>query len=269
MPTIAEIVRKIEAMAPPALAESWDPVGLQTGSMDTEIISVLLCLDITGSAIARAKANRAELIVTHHPLIFSPVKAVRADIPEQQLLYDLIRHKIAVYSAHTNLDAAPGGVADCLAQTLNLDADTWQTVFPQKNDLTGFAEAGHGRYADLYQPIKLSRLRKIAIEQLGSPGCRINTDSDPMVSRVAVFPGSFSEEWISDLDLLDIDTVITGEAKHNIAIALANRGIAVIDAGHDVTERVVLKPLAERLKSEFPQISFTVDMGLDYNKVAF
>ena len=80
MPTIAEIVRKIEAMAPPALAESWDPVGLQTGSMDTEIISVLLCLDITGSAIARAKANRAELIVTHHPLIFSPVKAVRADI---------------------------------------------------------------------------------------------------------------------------------------------------------------------------------------------
>lgn len=269
MPTIAEVVRKIEAIAPAALAESWDPVGLQTGSLETEITAALLCLDITSSAIARAKAARAELIITHHPLIFVPVKTVRADIPEQQLLYDLIRHKIAVFSAHTNLDAAPGGVADSLALALDLETDKWQTVFPQNIEIAGFADAGHGRYADLYQPIKLSEIRQIVVEKLGSPGCRINTDSNPMVSRVAVFPGSFSEEWISDLDLLDIDTVITGEAKHNVALALANRGIALIDAGHDVTERVVLKPLAERLKNDFPQMSFTVDIGLDYNKVAF
>lgn len=269
MPTIAEVIRKIENIAPIALAESWDPVGLQTGGLDNEISSALICLDITGSAIARAKAARAELIITHHPLIFSPLKTVRSDIPEQQLLFDLIRHKIAVYSAHTNLDAAPGGVADCLAQAINLETEEWQTVFLLKNDLFGFEAAGHGRFADLYQPVKLSALRAIVQDKLGSIGCRVNTDNDPMVSRVAVFPGSFSEEWIADLNLLDIDTVITGEAKHNVAIALANRGVSLIDAGHDVTERVVLKPLAERLKNELPQISFTVDMGLDYNKVAF
>lgn len=269
MATIAEIVHKIELLAPPVLAENWDPIGLQTGSMDTDVEAVLLCLDITGSAIARAKAARAELIITHHPMIFTPVKTVRADIPEQQLLYDLIRHKIAVYSAHTNLDATSGGVADCLAAVLDLETDNWQTVFPLPNDPSGLSGAGHGRYADLYQPMKLSTVREIVIQRLESPGCRLNTDSNPMVSRVAVFPGSFSEEWVADLDLLDIDTIITGEVKHNVAIALANRGIAVIDAGHDVTERVVLTPLSERLKKEFPQMSFTVDMGLDYNKVAF
>lgn len=269
MASVREIVRFVEKVAPPRMAESWDPIGLQTGSMNTETEAVLLCLDITSAAVARARAERANLIITHHPLIFSPLQTVRADVPEQQLLYNLISHQISVFSAHTNLDAAPGGVADCLAQSLELESDAWQTVFPMSETIPGYTDAGHGRYTDLYQPIKLSKLKRIVADRLGSSGCRVNIDSDPVTSRIAVFPGSFSEEWVSDLALLDIDTIITGELKHNVGLALAHRGIAAIDAGHDVTERVVLNPLAEKLKKEFVDLSFTVYTGLDYNRMAF
>ncbi len=136
------------------MAESWDPIGLQTGSMNTETEAVLLCLDITSAAVARARAERANLIITHHPLIFSPLQTVRADLPEQQLLYNLISHQISVFSAHTNLDAAPGGVADCLAQSLELESDACKTVFPINEAIKGYTNAGQGRYTDSIHPIK-------------------------------------------------------------------------------------------------------------------
>lgn len=268
---ISDIVAHLETIAPVALAEDWDPIGLQLGDPDAAVRHVLLCLDLTPAALAKARAMGAELIITHHPLLFSPLPTIRTDRPQQKMVIDLIRHQIAVYSAHTNLDAAAGGVADALAQTFEAISGPWEPVLPivLPEDKTGHAIHGHGRYCDLDQPIRLSDLRKTILEKLSGPGCRINSDQNPIVSRLAVFPGSFDDQWIERLNSLDIDTVVTGECKHHIALMLAQNGIALLDAGHDISERVVLKPLSERLAKKFDQLTFAVDTGLDYNKVAF
>lgn len=283
MTKVSDITDFIEKIAPLRLAEDWDPVGLQIGDPQQPVKNVLICIDMTTSLIKLSENIGIDLVITHHPLIFSPLQTVRADNRNQSLIYQLIRNNISVYSAHTNLDAAAGGVADSLAFSLELETKGWHTVMPlagsnevaEKNITekiiheTEGDTPGHGRYAVLDRPISFNRLRQIVIQKLGSSGCRINTDHDKEVEKIAVFPGSFDESWIDRIVELGIDTIITGECKHHVSIALAQIGVSLLEAGHDVTERVVLLPLADRLRENFKQISFVVDTGLDYNKMAF
>lgn len=270
MAKVSDITEFIENIAPLRLAESWDPVGLQIGDPQQTIEKVMLCLDMTTSSLIKAVENDIDLVVTHHPLIFSPIPSVRADNRNQKLIYELIRNNISVYSAHTNLDASAGGVADSLALSLDLDTVEWKIVVASEDSSDKAAvTTGHGRFAELQKPIGFGVLRQRIISRLGSSGCRINIDSDKSVRRVAVFPGSFDESWIDRIIELGIDTIVTGECKHHVSISLAQSGISLLEAGHDVTERVVLEPLAAKLKDKFRQICFVVDSGLDYNKMAF
>jgi dinuclear metal center YbgI/SA1388 family protein len=255
--TVNQVLQVLDELAPPLLAKEWDKIGLQVGNPDQLVYRALLALDVTPAVIASAAAADCQLIISHHPLIFNPLTTIRTDDPEQHLIDNLIRLRISLIVAHTNLDAAAGGVADCLLDALQDKGRERRTI------------AGFGRLQDLAQPELFSRLRERVRWQLGSSGCRINTDQDRMVSRLAVFPGSFAEEAIPELVDTGVGAVICGEIKHHLGLMLAARGIAVIDAGHDVTERVVLNPLAENLTGRLPQISFAVDGGLDYNKMAF
>ncbi len=255
--SVAQVLQVLNELAPPELAESWDPIGLQVGDPMQPALRTLLVLDVTFPLIKKAAAVGCNLIISHHPLIFTPLPAVRADQPEQRIVHELIKNSISVIAAHTNLDAAPGGVADCLADALQLARSSRQTI------------ATYGRAVDLPRAESLRHLLQRTSQQLGSFGCRINTDQDRPVKRLAVFPGSFSEEWISELAARDVDALICGELKYHLGLMLAARGIAAISAGHDVTERVVLRPLVARLSDRLPQISFAVSDGLDYNKMAF
>lgn len=255
--TVNEILQIMDQIAPPELAADWDKIGLQVGRPDQSVKRVLLTLDLDDKALKQAIAEHCELVITHHPLFFSPLPSIRQDIPEQRLVQDLILNKISLIVAHTNLDAAQGGVADSLADILGLSSI--------KRQLIGM----YGRQGDLAKPIMLSQLIAAVRKALGASGCRVNTDQDRLVSRLAVFPGSFAEDDIPLLDQHDVEALVCGELKHHISLMLAARGIAAIDAGHDVSERVVLQPLAERLAEQLPQISFAVSGGFDYNKMVF
>ena len=255
--TVLQVLQAINEIAPQDLAETWDPVGLQVGDPGQPVSQALLVLDVTLPLIAEAAARKCSLIISHHPLIFSPLPSVRADIPEQHLVHELAARQISLIAAHTNLDAAPGGVADCLADCLQLDRSERLVL------------AKYGRAADLPAPELLSELLRRARGLLGSAGCRINTDQDRAVRRLAVFPGSLSEDCIPELVADGADTLICGELKHHLSLMLAARGIAAIDTGHDVSERVVLAPLAAQLAKMLPQISFAVSDGMDYNKMVF
>lgn len=115
------LMQIIETIAPKSLAEEWDNVGLIIGSPSKEINRILITLDIDNNVVAEAINTSCDLIITHHPTIFKPLKAIREDLPSGKIITDLIRHDISVYAAHTNLDAATGGVNDVLAALLSLE----------------------------------------------------------------------------------------------------------------------------------------------------
>ncbi|MGI6092459.1 MAG: Nif3-like dinuclear metal center hexameric protein [Veillonellaceae bacterium] len=114
------IINELEKLAPRDLAEDWDNVGLLVGSPDQDISKILIALDVTDNVVDQAITNNSDMIVTHHPLIFKGIKNIRTDLPHGKLLAKLIKNDIAVYTAHTNLDIAAGGINDILASKLNL-----------------------------------------------------------------------------------------------------------------------------------------------------
>lgn len=127
-----DIITQLEQLAPKHLAENWDNIGLQIGSPEQIIHKVIVTLDINGEVINQAIAIGANLIVTHHPLIFKEISHIRSDMPLGNMLSTLIKHEIAVYAAHTNLDSAPGGVNDALASKFNLqDVRPLATVYQE------------------------------------------------------------------------------------------------------------------------------------------
>ena len=114
------ILEAMENLAPRRFAEHWDAVGLQVGSPEKETDCVLITLDVSEKTVSEAIAQQAGLIITHHPVIFKPIAGIWTNLPQGRLLQALLQHDIAVFSAHTNLDIAPGGVNDVLAQALQL-----------------------------------------------------------------------------------------------------------------------------------------------------
>ncbi|NCA99041.1 MAG: Nif3-like dinuclear metal center hexameric protein [Clostridia bacterium] len=274
---LGDLVEQIDQAIPFALAESWDKVGLLLGDPDALVTGVVVTLDVTDRTIELCEVNQANLIVVHHPLIFSPLSTLRADIAEQSLIRTLIQKDIAVLALHTNLDAAAGGTADCLADALDLPEQNRSVFFPVmvenalaaqplSSDLT---ETGHGRVLDLLEPLDSRELKERVRTSLESSGVRQNSDAIALLHRLAVFPGSFDESWVERLLDLEVDAIVTGEIKHHVGLKLALRGIVALDAGHDVSERVVLPNLSHRLSQLAPELAFAVDYGFDYNKVTF
>lgn len=118
--SVKDVIKEIDRLAPPDLAESWDPIGLSFGSLKQPVKRVLIALDVDEQTIEEAKQKQADLIVTHHPAIFKAQKTLNQEDERRKQYIDLIKSDIAVYSAHTNLDAAEGGMNDWLADLLGI-----------------------------------------------------------------------------------------------------------------------------------------------------
>lgn len=152
------IIDAIEKMAPRYLAEEWDNVGLLVGTPSANVNKVLVCLDVTAEVVEQAIAEQVELIVAHHPLIFKPLKNLRTDSYQGKVLTALLKHDIAVYAAHTNLDSADGGVNDVLAAQLGLV------------DVTGFVSGYKEKLVKLavYVPVEYADAVRQAIGKAGA-----------------------------------------------------------------------------------------------------
>ncbi|NBB86209.1 MAG: Nif3-like dinuclear metal center hexameric protein [Bacteroidetes bacterium] len=144
--TVQSIITALEAWAPPDAAQSYDNVGLQVGRRQQEVQKALIALDMTPAVLDEAKAAGAELIITHHPLLFQPLKALTTDRYASSLALKLAEAGIALYSIHTNLDAAPGGVSFALAETLGLtDVQFMQGMPDATKKLMVFVPVEHAR----------------------------------------------------------------------------------------------------------------------------
>lgn len=249
MSTVRQIHDALFSFAPASMKMEWDNVGLLCGHMDKEVSKVLVALDPMPDVIEEAKALGAELIVTHHPLIFQPIRSVSDQTYDGRNILALIESGIAAINLHTNLDCASGGVNDVLAKKLGLRDIT--VMEPMGTDGQG-REWGLIRYGYVNQTTPLDFADAVA-EKLGCAGLRFADGGRP-VHKVAVGGGSCGSE-IDAVLANGCDTLVTADLKYNQLQEAGHRGINLIDAGHFETENPVCEVLADVIRDSFPELT--------------
>ncbi len=238
--TVKDIYDFLNTYCPYEIAEEWDNPGLNVGRMEQPVNGVFLALDPTEEAILAAKAAGCQLLLTHHPLIFSPEKQVNDQTETGRHILTLAENGISHIACHTNLDAAEGGVNTCLAACCGLE---------KSESFAGLGRMGETEttFTDL-----VNRLKKA----LPSENC-LGVFSHEEVRKIALVGGS-GGSLLEDAIALGCDTFVTGEFKYNHALTAREAGINLLMLGHYETEYIVLAPLAEALKKAFPQLTVTV-----------
>lgn len=251
MATVADILRFLETLAPAYMKEDWDRVGLNCGHMDAKVNRILVALDPFADVCQEAKEVGADLLVTHHALLWTPGFITDQDAQGRNALF-LIENNIACINAHTNLDCAPGGVNHILAEKLGLKEI--QVIDPKGNDENGkpYGLLRQGTVAK--QP--LDQFLSIVKIALGCDGLRY-VSSGKSVRKVAVGGGACaSEMW--QAAAAGCDTFVTADVKYNQFWDAKELGINLIDAGHFHTENPVCRYLTQQLRLAFPEITVTM-----------
>ena len=249
MVTVQNILKFVESLAPAYMKESWDNVGLLCGSRNTPVTKILVALDPFEGVCREAAEVGAELIVTHHPIIFQPAKAVTDDTSIGRSIQLLCRHGISAINAHTNLDCTPGGVNDVLAATLGLE--NVEVVKPVGTNAEGlpYGLLRCGTVEEMPLQTFLTEVK----ERLGCQGLRY-VDGGKPVRKVAVGGGSCAGGMLEALDA-GCDTFVTADIRYNQFWDAQDLGLNLIDAGHFATENPVVAVLAEKLAAAFPEIT--------------
>lgn len=240
MTTVNDILRFLEKLAPPELKMEWDNVGLLCGDRAAEVTRVLVALDPFEHVCREAVQRGAQLLVTHHPLIFRPLKSVTQDNAVGRSILLLSRNGISAVNAHTNLDIACGGVNDVLARTIGL------------RDIRPIGAENLLR-AGVCAPQELPAFLAQVKTALGCAGLRY-VDAGKPVRHVAVGGGSCADEMDEALRA-GCDTFVTADVKYNQFWDAQALGLNLIDAGHFATENPVVAALAEQLAAQFPEIT--------------
>jgi dinuclear metal center YbgI/SA1388 family protein len=235
-----DIILFMERLAPGELAEKWDNTGLLVGNREAEIKKIMLCLDVTMVSIEEAIKQKADLIISHHPVIFDELKQLSEQDFKGKQLYKLIQNGLSVYSAHTNLDYADPGVNTCLANAIGIH----DAVMMGK---------GPGMCGMLGEKKSLDEFISHVKSSLQAPFLRVIGHAPSGVWKAAVFSGSFDGDLKAVLEC-GADVLVTGDLKYHTALDALEAGLCIIDAGHFSTEKVVLPYLAGRLGEEYPDV---------------
>ena len=248
-PSVKYIEKILNEMAPLPLAEEWDNVGLLAGKTEKDVKVILCALDFSAEVLEQAKNCHADLVITHHPVIFRGITKFTDNDWRNALLMEALRNDIAVYSAHTNLDKAAGGVNDVLAGLLELE--NVEGLSNREDTLEGI-----GRVGCLKEPLdlfafaeKLKRILKVERVNVVSAG--------RPVRKVAVCGGS-GMDFLDSAVEAGADTYVTGDIKYHDAQDAFGRHINLIDATHQATELPMMNELADRLALRFSREGYAV-----------
>ena len=249
--TVADILKELSAFAPLEYKMDFDNVGLLVGDPNAAVSKVLLSLDITTDVVAEAVSLGAQLIVSHHPVLFD-VKSIRRGDPFTGKIYDLIAGGVSAICMHTNLDAAVGGVNDTLAKAVGLvDVEPFERAGESELGVYGI-----GRVGKLPEAKPMSSFLPQLKTALKTNGLRFY-DAGRSVERVAVGGGSCGN-YLALADKLGCDTFITADVKYDVFLEAKERGINLIDGDHFCTENTVIPPLADLIKKKFPSLDVSV-----------
>ena len=236
MNKVRDVYDFLNALAPVSLKMDFDNVGLLVGDHEAEVNKCLLALDISDEVIREAKKINAQLIVSHHPLIFDPLKNVTADDLIGRKIIELIKNDISAICMHTNLDIADGGVNDALINALGAQASGF--LEPCGTDAEG-REVGCGRVGELEKEFEFADFLSMCKQTLNVNGLRYH-NAGKKVKK------------------LGCDTYVTSDIKYNGFLDAKELGINLIDADHFCTENVIIPVLAEKLGKAFGGIEFVI-----------
>ena len=241
MMTVQDIYQIIDRMAPFDTQEDFDNAGLLVGDPAMAVRGIHVALDVTERVLDEAEAVGANLIVTHHPIMFSPVKRLVTTDYETRLIFRMVRAGMALIAAHTNFDRAPGGMNDALAARCGL------------TEVTG---EGFIRIGSLPHPMTGRELTAHIAASLDTV-VRPMGDAEKVYRRMALCSGGGSDFWAEGL-ALGADAFLTGEMKHHHALALADAGMLGLEAGHFATELPGVFALANALQNAANAVQYDV-----------
>lgn len=251
MTTVHEIYRYLDELAPFRRQMEFDNSGFLVGRGEAGVQKALVALDITEEVAREAAAVGAQIVVSHHPVIFRPRRSITDDDLVGRILLVLAESGIAAVCAHTNLDVAVGGVNDALARALGLEDVTHFEVLGRDPDGTAYSVGRVGNVSGP-QTRSLAEFAAFVKERLRTGGVRC-VDAGRPVCRVAVGGGACGE-YVEKAAALGCDTFVTSDMKYNQFLDAKALGLNVIDAGHFSTENVVCPVLAAWLRKGFPDL---------------
>ena len=233
MITVQDVYAWLDARAPFASQLDFDNSGLLIGSGKQQVMGIHAALDCTDAVLDEMKRNGANLLITHHPVMFDAIRRITSDQPESRLLMRMIRENVSMIAAHTNLDQAPGGINDVLASAIGLRSVEGE----------GFIRIGN-----LPEEMSAARFAEQLRQALGD-AVRLMGDPEKRVRRIGVSSGAGGGSW-ADAAGLGAQGFVSGEIRHHLALAAAAEGVVMFECGHHATEEPGLFALADALQND-------------------
>ena len=256
-PDLDTLMKVLNEECPFSLAEEWDNSGLQVGTGEGVIKKILVALDPSRGAVNKAVSINAQLLITHHPLIFRKISTVNSKKYPGNVIKEAIKNDIAIVAMHTNLDSARSGLNDILAEMLNLD--NVEVLDPKEPQCcNGF---GLGRIGDLHDAVNFSSYLTKVKKIFNAKNLRFTGSDNTLIKRVAVVGGS-GGDMIPAAAEKGADLLITGDIGHHDALTAESCGINVIDAGHFNTERTALVLYTKKMEEIFHKNNMDVTLEI-------
>ena len=255
---IRDVVKVIEDFAPLALQEGWDNSGLCVGSADAPVTSVLLGLDCTPELVDEAVACGADMIVTHHPLIFSGLKKITPDDPVGEAVIKAVKAGISVYAAHTSADKVIAGVSGAMAARLGL---VNVSILDEDGDGTGLGVVG-----DLPEPVSAAEAVRLVKDRFNLKAMRTSRPVEGMISRVAMCGGS-GGSLIKAAQASGAQLYLSGDISyHNF---FTREGFMIMDIGHYESEIEIVDILFSLIKKNFPTFAVRITQNIYSNPIFY
>lgn len=251
---LKDVIEQLEQFCPPQFAVSWDNSGLQVGIWEQEVHTVCLALDATSQVIDFAAERGADLLITHHPLLFAGLKSIHDGDYIGKRVIKLIQNRIACYSMHTNFDVM--GMADAAADLLRLrEREVLEVTF--EDDV---AKEGIGRIGKLQEHMTLDEFAAYVKDAFSLDKVAVYGNGEETVITCAILPGSGKEE-IDLAAAAGADVYVTGDMNHHAGLDAIEKGIAVIDAGHYGVEKIFVPYMQDYLHRELPFLETIIAPG--------
>jgi dinuclear metal center YbgI/SA1388 family protein len=236
--TIGDVIQAIETFAPSDLAEPWDNVGLQIGQKDWPVRAAWVALHPSIDVVTGACEKGIELLITHHPLIFKPLKSIDFSTPVGAIIRRAVQERLGLVAVHTNLDNAADGISDVLATRIGLK--NLQILISEN-------EQGPGRLGSLEKSLTLTSFARMIKDRLALDSLKIVGRSDLSVNKAAVCAGSGSS-LLNHFLLSDAQVYVSGDLRYHDAITVKDANKGLIDIGHFASEHLIVEILARRLQ---------------------
>lgn len=236
---IKDIIKFLEERFPLSLQEDWDNSGLQIGNIENDLTNIMISLDLDEQTIQKAKEKSCNLIINHHPFLFSSIKSIDLNEEKGKIIKDLIKNDITVFAMHTNLDIAKGGVNDNLAKLLEL-RDISNLDTNNENPMARFG------YTDEITAYDFSKYIK---DKLNCKGLILYGDKDKKIEKVALCGGAGSD-FINDAIQKGCDLIVTSDVKYHEVIDNCKK-INIVDPGHFASENHIIYMIKDLLEKNF------------------